>query len=113
MISKNKKYNFKKTKPSDQNFWCGGKIISLIVLFTFLVLTVLFIHPFGKPKAVKMDDYFIKNAQLQTGSNNVVSSIVFDYRGLDTLGESTVLFAAVMGISLILIKKRHLYDQNS
>jgi len=100
MISKNKKYNFKK-----------AKIISLIILFTFFLLILLFIHPFGRPRAVKMDDYFIKNAQLQTGSNNVVSSIVFDYRGLDTLGESTVLFTAVMGISLILMKKK--YEQDS
>jgi len=83
----------------------------------------MIIHPFGKPETVKMDDYFIKNAQTQTGSNNIVSSIVFDYRGLDTLGEATVLFAAVMGIFLIfspseakfLTKdtKKKTYDQNS
>ncbi len=87
------------------------KIISLVFFSTFLVLTISFLHPFGKPQAVEMDNYFIKNAQVQTGSNNVVSSIVFDYRGLDTLGESTVLFTAVMGISLILMKKK--YEQNS
>ncbi len=94
MTNKNKKYSFKKTK-----------LISLIILFVFLVSVVFFIHPFGKPGAVKMDDYFIENAQRQTGSNNVVSSIIFDYRGLDTLGEATVLFAAVLGISLISMKK--------
>jgi len=90
MNNKNKKYDFKTTK-----------IISLIILFTFFVLTVLFIRPFGKPKVTKMDDYFIKNAQVETGSNNVVSSVVFDYRGMDTLGETAVLLIAVLGISLI------------
>jgi len=45
-----------------------------------------------------MDDYFIENAQSETGANNVVTSIVFDYRGFDTLGEATVLFTAVVGI---------------
>ena len=68
------------------------------------------LHPFGIPKATKMDNYFLRNAQAQTGSNNVVSSIVFDYRGLDTLGEATVLFSALMGISLVLGKN---YEQDN
>ncbi len=98
MANKNKKYYFKKTK-----------IISLVILSIFLVLIAFFMHPFGRPEAVRMDDYFIKNAQRQTGSNNVVSSIVFDYRGLDTLGEATVLFAAILGVSLIFTRKNIFY----
>jgi len=30
-----------------------------------------------------------------------VTTIVFDYRGFDTLGESTVLFTAVVGVALM------------
>jgi multicomponent Na+:H+ antiporter subunit B len=37
---------------------------------------------------------------------NVVSSIVFDYRGFDTLGEELILFAAVMGVALLLREAR-------
>jgi multicomponent Na+:H+ antiporter subunit B len=37
---------------------------------------------------------------------NVVSSIVFDYRGFDTLGEEFILFAAVMGVALLLREAR-------
>jgi multicomponent Na+:H+ antiporter subunit B len=37
---------------------------------------------------------------------NVVSSIVFDYRGFDTLGEEFILFAAVMGVVLLLREAR-------
>jgi multicomponent Na+:H+ antiporter subunit B len=33
---------------------------------------------------------------------NVVASVVFDYRGFDTLGEEFILFAAVMGLALLL-----------
>ncbi len=33
---------------------------------------------------------------------NVVASIVFDYRGFDTLGEEFILFAAVMSVALLL-----------
>jgi multicomponent Na+:H+ antiporter subunit B len=33
---------------------------------------------------------------------NVVASVVFDYRGFDTLSEEFILFAAVMGVALLL-----------
>jgi multisubunit Na+/H+ antiporter MnhB subunit len=78
-------------------------LVVLIVLVGFLVAGMVgFIHPFGDPSATAMDDYIIDNAQGQTGSNNVVASVVFDYRGLDTLGEATILFTAVTGVLLLL-----------
>jgi multicomponent Na+:H+ antiporter subunit B len=38
--------------------------------------------------------------------SNVVAAVVFDYRGLDTLGEEFILFAAVMGVALLLREVR-------
>ncbi len=57
---------------------------------------------FGHPKYSDMDDYFIHNGQNQTGANNIVTSIVFDYRGFDTLGEASVLFTAVLAVGMVL-----------
>jgi multicomponent Na+:H+ antiporter subunit B len=37
---------------------------------------------------------------------NVVSAVNFDYRGLDTLGEEYILFAAVAGVALLLRERR-------
>jgi multicomponent Na+:H+ antiporter subunit B len=37
-------------------------------------------------------------------TTNVVGATVFDYRGFDTLGEEVILFAAVLGVSLLLRK---------
>ena len=37
---------------------------------------------------------------------NVVMGITFDYRGLDTLGEEFILFAAVMGVAMLLREAR-------
>ena len=37
---------------------------------------------------------------------NVVSAVVFDYRGFDTLGEEFILFASVMGVALLLREAR-------
>lgn len=51
-----------------------------------------------------MDDYFIGHGQEQTGANNIVTAVVFDYRGFDTLGEATVLFTAVLGVGLLFRK---------
>jgi len=76
-------------------------LIVLIVVVAFLVSGMLLIHPFGYPPSA-MDDYIIENAQEETGSNNVVTSVVFDYRGFDTLGEATILFTAVTGVLLLL-----------
>jgi len=36
----------------------------------------------------------------------VVTSVVFDYRGFDTLGEATVLLCAVVGVALVLRRIR-------
>jgi multisubunit Na+/H+ antiporter MnhB subunit len=58
-------------------------------------------HPFGVPEKTVMDDEIIKNAQNETGTNNGVTSVVFDYRGFDTLGEATVLFTAVAGVIMV------------
>jgi multisubunit Na+/H+ antiporter MnhB subunit len=83
-------------------------LILLLVLAGFLVWGAQLVHPFGYPDTSDMDDYIIENAQEETGSNNVVASVVFDYRGFDTLGEATILFTAVTGVLLLLrtVKRR-------
>jgi hypothetical protein len=52
-----------------------------------------------------MDDAFLEDSidpDSTVNANNVVTAIVFDYRGFDTLGEATVLFAAVSGVLVTL-----------
>lgn len=63
-------------------------------------------NPAGTPESPRTDDYYIANAQRDTGANNAVTAIVFDYRGFDTLGEATVLVCAVMGVGLALRRRR-------
>lgn len=40
----------------------------------------------------------------QRHATNTVTAIVFDYRGFDTFGEELILFASVVGVSLLLRK---------
>lgn len=74
--------------------------VSLGVLIAILVAVAFLLHPFGNPPS-QMDDYMIQNSQNETGTNNVVAAVLFDYRGFDTLGEATVLFTAVTGVVML------------
>ena len=83
----------------------------ILVMATLVVLAVALFYtavtiPFGSPLKSDMDDYFIAHGQEQTGGNNIVTSIVFDYRGFDTLGEACVLFTAVMGVAVMFTRRR-------
>jgi len=75
--------------------------IALVFFVAFMILAAYNMRQFGEPVISEMDDYYINNAQAETGANNVVTTIVFDYRGFDTLGEATVLFTAVLGITAL------------
>ena len=72
-----------------------------MIVTIFFVFSALMIHPFGEPEETEMDQYIIDKTQEETGADNGVTSVVFDYRGFDTLGEATVLFTAVAGVILI------------
>ena len=39
-------------------------------------------------------------------TTNVVAAVVFDYRGVDTMGEEFILFGSVMGVALLLRRSR-------
>jgi len=85
--------------------------ITLVVLGVSLLYAAISI-PFGYPAMSDMDDYFLAHGQEQTGANNIVTSVVFDYRGFDTLGEACVLFTAVSGVAILfrLRKKEEDYE---
>ena len=76
-------------------------IVMAVMMFSFAVL----LHPFGEPPSV-MDDYIIENTQQETGTNNAVSAVVFDYRGYDTLGEATVLFLTATAVIMLFRDKK-------
>ncbi|MBN1856399.1 MAG: hypothetical protein JW846_05530 [Dehalococcoidia bacterium] len=84
------------------------KTAILLTMMTFAVMffaMALIMRPFGIPPSA-MDDYIIENAQEQTGANNAVSAVVFDYRGYDTLGEATILFTAVTAVAMLFRKRK-------
>ncbi len=77
--------------------------VSLFIIAAFFGMMALNLT-FGSPTMTDMDDYFLRHGQEQTGSNNECTAIVFDFRGFDTLGESTVLFCGIIGVALMFRK---------
>jgi len=53
----------------------------------------------GSPNAAT---YYIENAYQDAETPNMVTVTLADYRGFDTLGETTVIFAAGIACALIL-----------
>lgn len=74
-----------------------------IIIFFVLVISVLASPLFGEWESKEAARYYIEEGSKQTGSANIVSSIVWDYRGFDTLGEETVLFTAAVGVFTIIV----------
>jgi multisubunit Na+/H+ antiporter MnhB subunit len=55
---------------------------------------------FGAPRR-SPSDWYLAQALGETGASNVVTSIVLDFRGYDTLGEATVILVAIAGTLVI------------
>lgn len=79
-------------------------IVAVIVLFIYLSTKALLeIPPFGTP-ILKVAQRYISSGLTETGAANLVASVILDYRALDTLGEATVLFTAVIGVLAVIRK---------
>lgn len=79
----------------------------LLAISVLLILAVAEMPTFGDEEALAHQGIMSKivgEAQFDTGANNVIASIILDYRAYDTLGEATVLFVAVVAVSAMLTK---------
>ena len=86
-----------------------NNIAFVIVLFVFIFsfISVVSFPGFASWENKKASAYYIDNALPKTGAANVVSAIVWDFRGFDTLGEETVLFTSLVGaFTVIFLRKR-------
>ncbi len=54
---------------------------------------------------IYLSRYYIMNGEEETGSKNLVTAVLADYRGFDTLCETTVLFLAGLTTAVILYKR--------
>ncbi len=70
-----------------------------------LVYAALDLPSFGNPTSpanIYVGRTYLEVAPNEIGAPNIVTAVLASYRGFDTLGEATVIFAAAVGVSLML-----------
>lgn len=81
-------------------------IFSTIVLLLLAgVFFLMIIDYYPRYELSPLADQYVQGSVKDLNTPNVVTSIVVTYRGLDTLGEVTVLFLATAGVGFLLKKR--------
>ncbi|WP_027339096.1 hydrogen gas-evolving membrane-bound hydrogenase subunit E [Halonatronum saccharophilum] len=81
------------------------KIFPLILILIFAsLLSVLLLNHQVIDRS--LSDHYLQSGVEETGAINLVTAILFDYRGFDTLGEATVIFGVASAIAFLVPKKR-------
>jgi len=83
--------------------WGNTAVVMVIVLVLFITfrLAIAPLDPFGE-HTLRMSQAYLEGATERTGSANLVTGVLFDFRGYDTFGEATILFTAVIGVLTVL-----------
>ena len=91
-----------------------SSIIPLLVVFvtgSVLIYGSLDMPPFGDPDNPvhhHVAPHYLEESEHEIGIPNVVTSVLASYRGYDTMGETTVIFTAMVGVLLLMrgVRKR-------
>lgn len=88
------------------------KIIGLIVAIITGLLLLYAVTDFpdwgdpGSPASIHVSDHYITQSIEETSVPNIVTSVLADYRSIDTMFEATVVFAAGMAVYTLLRRPR-------
>ena len=52
--------------------------------------------------SLRMSQTYVEEGAERTGAANLVTGVLWDFRGYDTLGEATILFTAALGVLTVL-----------
>ena len=98
------------TTAEEREFF--GLLVTIVMLFLVFIYGMKALEglsPFGIPAMDRILEApsrtYIAQGLSQTGAANLVTAVILDFRAYDTLGEATVLFAAILGALAILRKK--------
>ena len=83
--------------------------VLVVVLFLALMLFAVADLP-GRgdpdaPASQHVSPFYIENSVEDTKTPNIVTAVLVDYRGYDTLGEAVVIFTAGLACILIMMRK--------
>jgi len=81
----------------------------VLVLLTFTIMMAGALPAFGSAAIDRIADApareYLWGGLGRTGSANIVTAVLLDFRAYDTLGEATVLFTAIVGALALLRRK--------
>ncbi|MCF7793123.1 MAG: Na(+)/H(+) antiporter subunit B [Candidatus Cloacimonetes bacterium] len=77
----------------------------LFIIFLIYILFPMFYVIFSDTELNPLAANYVSAGPDELGSQNLVTSVIVTYRGLDTLGEVTVLFIATAGVGFLLKTK--------
>ena len=86
-------------------------------MFIFIMLALMAVVFFNlatnyteNTELSKLGHYYVEKGPQELGAPNLVTAVIVSYRGLDTLGEVTVLFISAAGVGLLLRRTRRKDD---
>jgi len=82
----------------------------IFMLLALALMTLMFVDIVGdykeRTELTGIAKHYATEGASELGAANLVASVVITYRGLDTLGEVTVLFISAAGAALLLRRRR-------
>jgi multisubunit Na+/H+ antiporter MnhB subunit len=83
--------------------WYFNTITTVCFVIVFIGLALLTFRslPDLGNATMRVSKAYIAEGMLRTGAKNIVAAITLNYRAYDTLGEATMIFAAVIGVLVI------------
>ena len=99
---------------SVQKLAMGGMLVLLAILSAPMLGEL---PEFGEPVMDRFADapsnVYLREGLEETGAANIVTAVLLDFRGYDTLGEATVLFCAALGALTVLRRDRSNVSRDS
>lgn len=92
---------FERPQPKPQ--WLALSIV--LITAATLIYGTLDLPPFGaadNPIHHHVADHYLERSAAEIGIPNVVTSVLASYRGYDTLGETAVVFTALLAVLLLI-----------
>ncbi|MCR5337059.1 MAG: hypothetical protein K6E75_00740 [Lachnospiraceae bacterium] len=98
------KKNTEKNKKRFDRIYNLVAVISCILLIGVLLYTVSRLPRYGEEnvRATEVTKRYVEQGLEETGATNIVAGMILDYRAFDTLGESHVLFTALVCVVILL-----------
>ena len=79
---------------------------TFILFLAFASLDLPLYGEANSPVQSHLTKYYLENTKYEIAIPSIVTAILASYRGYDTLGETTVILIAGLGVSLILARRK-------